>query len=748
MADRRVWWGVGALTLGIGAALLTGSATAAANTGADSDSSHSSSSSADHDTAKSGSDNSPSPRRTPKTTTDAGSGTTTGASETSTAASDPGTSTTKATTEQSAANTRSAGASENSAGATENSAGATETKPTDKPSSGSRRPHAPQRVVQLRITKPDVETTQATTQATADPVERPSTTPASTEAVTDSTTSTTADVTPASTSATTDPSSPTTADPTALPRGPTTVRALAPRTFAVIQTVAAPLAAPAMATPVTEPTASVSQSLSSPTVTEPTQALSEPATTPMSSEPVAALVTVDPQLVPMPDPTMPDPTTSDPAASDPTGAGTPTMRFAAMQTMAAPQLLSAAAPTLTTPITPVVIGAPPTVGPIATAFLDILASFGWRASPLAVAVFPALTPWSGAPIPTPIPAVQDISGTTPPTTADTVLVGHSTLYIPCGPTGYAARTDWYFPVQPNGEVNPQGVIWVQNGFLANSGFYTALASNLAANTNSIVAVPTITSNPFSCAGCWLNGASMQAAAASLFVGNRDALNASAQLAGYQGTLPDSFILSGHSAGGGFAAATAGYTIANGAAFDPLHPTDPTKNFLKGVVMFDGVPGFGVLPSVAPQLRANQIPIYQIAAQNQIWNLWGSGTNELVAANPGAFNGVVIYHGSHVDSMLGGNPVVDFFAQLVTKFSPPGATQAVYTFADGWINDMYAGTAPVGPPPTGNPLYPEANQPVQVGRATAYGLPSPTGQRSTLGEIIYGIISFFNSLFGA
>lgn len=719
MADRRVWWGVGALTLGIGAALLTGSATAAADTGADSGGSHSSSSSADHDSSASGSDNA-----SAHDTSASGPDKTSGSSTPKTGGSE------HAASADSATSTTTAVADQNSSGT--GSAGPTDAKPADKPQ-GSKH-QQPQRVVQLRITKPDVGTTQittsATTQTTADPVDHPSTTAPSTDTVSDPATSTTADVSPVSTPVSTDPTPPATADPTGLPRGPTTIRSQTPTTVAVIQTLAAPLAAPTVATPVTEPTTSISPSLSSPTVTEPTPAPSEPATTPMPSEPVAALVTVDPQLVPMPDPTTPDAT----------AVGAPTMRFAAMQTMAAPQLLSAAAPTLTTPITPVVIGAPPTVGPIAGAILDILASFGWRASPLAVAVFPALTPWSGAPIPTPIPAVQDISGTTPPTTADTVLVGHSTLYIPCGPTGYAARTDWYFPVQPNGEVNPQGMVWVQNGFLANSGFYTALATNLAANTNSIVVVPTITSNPFSCTGCWLNGPSMQAAAASLFTGNRDALNASAQLAGYQGTLPDSFILSGHSAGGGFAASTAGYFINNPQANIPD---------LKGVVMFDGVPGIGVLSGVAPQLRANQIPIYQIAAQNQIWNIWGSGTNELVAANPGGFNGVVIYHGSHVDSMLGGNPIVDFFAQLVTQFSPPGATQAVYTYADGWINDMYAGTAPYGPPyPTPSPLYPGPNQLQQVGPAFTYGLPSPTGQRSRLGELIYGIITFFSSLFGA
>ena len=741
MADRRMWWGVGALTLGIGAALLTGPATASAEEGAGSDSSHSSSSATDHDSAKSGADTSPAQRHDAKSTPDPGS-TTTGSTDRTSSTSDPGTPTTRTVTGQDPSGT--------------SSPGTTETKPGDKPQSGSKRPQTPQRVVQVRITKPDLE---AAAQNTADPGDHPSAKPTAADPVSDPPTSTNAGVSQASAPAKTDPAAPSTSDPTGLPRGPTaphdqtpnaTLSVADPTTVPtasgvdptptpvevqdqVVRNVSRLLSTPLVGTPVIDPTPGVTDPTTTPVVTDPTP-------TPAGIQPVAALVSVDPQLVSTPDPT----------SVDPTDAGTPTMRFAAMQTMAAPELLSAAAPTLTTPFVPTVIQAPPTVGPIATAILDILASFGWRASPLAVWIAPALYPWSaGAAVPTPIPAVYTPSGA-PPTTADYVLVGHSTLDIPCGPTTYSARVDWYFPSQDAAgtTVDPQGMIWVQNGFLANSGFYTALATNLAANTNSIVVVPTITSNPFSCFGCWLNGPSMQAGAASLFTGDRQALLNSAIAAGYTGadpatppTLPDPFILSGHSAGGGFAAATAGDYI------NALQPGDP--NNLRGVVMFDGVPGFGLLSSVAPLLRDKGVPIYQIAAQNQIWNIWGLGTNELSAANPNAFNGVVIYHGSHVDSMLGGNPIVDFFAQLVTKFSPPGATQAVYTFADGWINDMYAGAAPVGPPyPSPSPLYPAANQPVQVGQATAYGLPSPTGQRSTLGEIIYGIITFFSSLFGA
>jgi hypothetical protein len=389
--------------------------------------------------------------------------------------------------------------------------------------------------------------------------------------------------------------------------------------------------------------------------------------------------------------------------------------------------------TSTAPPEPIVIQAPPTLGPIASAVLNILSSFGWKPQPLVVSLFPALEPWAGVPVPTPIPAVSAPTDS-PPTTAPAVLIGHSTLEIPCGP-GYTARVDWYFPAQADGTVNPQGVIWLQHGFLANSSFYPALATDLASQTNSIVAVPTLTSNPLACAGCWLNGDSMQQAAATLFLGDRTALNDSAAAAGFVGTLPQNFILAGHSAGGGFAAAVADYTIDNGAAV----AADGT-NLLRGVLMFDGVPANGVIATVVPKLDSLGIPIYQIAAQNQLWNAFGSGTNQLLAANPNTFDGVVLVHGSHVDSMLGGNPFVDFFAQLITKFSPPGNTQAVYTFANGWLNDMYAGDQASG-------LYPGPDVQVQIGKATAVGLPAPWAQLAPIQKLSNAISSFFENLFG-
>ncbi len=395
---------------------------------------------------------------------------------------------------------------------------------------------------------------------------------------------------------------------------------------------------------------------------------------------------------------------------------------------------SPAAITATAPPGPVVIETPPTLNPIVGSVLDILSSFGWKPRPLAVTLFPALAPWAGVAVPTPVPA-HLVTGGSAPTTAPVVLVGHSTLDIPCG-SGYTARVDWYFPAQSqDGTVNPQGMIWLQHGFLANAGFYSALATNLAAQTNSIVVVPTITSNPFACAHCWLGGDSMEQAAASLFTGDRSVLTQSAIAAGYVGTLPQPYVVAGHSLGGGFAAALAGDTIDNGAAVAP----GGSKN-LRGVVMFDGVPATGILQAAVPKLNGDNVPIYQIAAQNQPVNVFGSGTNELLAENPDMFDGVVLLHGSHVDSMLGGNWLIDLAAQLVTKFSPPGNTEAVYTFADGWINDMYAGDTSSG-------LYPGAGQAVQLGQATAYGLPDPSAQLAPIQKLFNAIRSFIGHLFG-
>jgi hypothetical protein len=300
-----------------------------------------------------------------------------------------------------------------------------------------------------------------------------------------------------------------------------------------------------------------------------------------------------------------------------------------------------------------------------------------------------------------------------------VKVGFSFLDIPVGPFGYDAPTHWYFPTEADGSVQADGVIYLQHGFGAIGWFYNDLATQLAQRTDSIVVVPTVSSIPLP-GGAWLNGAPMQEAVASLFLGSEPALNISANQAGYLGTLPVDFMMTGHSAGGGLATAAGGDYVAD------LGP-NPTDNHLLGVVMFDGVStSSSDFEASIAELKTLDIPDYVVAAPPQAWNAFGATTNELVSLYPDQFVGVELVNGSHVDSMLGGKPLVDFVSQLVTKFSPPGNTAAVYTLASGWINDIYLGAGPTDPVygvygPTGD-YEPPGGQQIILGQAAGIVLP--------------------------
>jgi hypothetical protein len=180
------------------------------------------------------------------------------------------------------------------------------------------------------------------------------------------------------------------------------------------------------------------------------------------------------------------------------------------------------------------------------------------------------------------------------------------------------------------------------------------------------------------------------------------------------------VISGHSAGGGLATAAGGDYVAE-------LGTNTADNHLLGVVMFDGVAtnSTSFAPSIA-NLQTLNIPDYTVAAPPQAWNEYGATTNQLVSLYPDQFVGVELVNGSHVDSMLGNKPVVDFASQLVTKFSPGGNTAAVYTLSSGWINDMFAGAGPTDPiyglygTPGG--YEPPGGQQIILGPATGIVLP--------------------------
>lgn len=330
-------------------------------------------------------------------------------------------------------------------------------------------------------------------------------------------------------------------------------------------------------------------------------------------------------------------------------------------------------------------------------------------------------------------AVTGGAGTSPVAAPDYgvtgVRQGFSILNIPVGPFSvfgyqvgpfnFPAPARWYFPTQADGSVHANDVIYLQHGFGVTGWFYGPLAAQLAAQTDSIVVTPTLPFIPLPL-GLWLGGATMQHGVASLFLGSETALNISAHHAGFQGTLPQSFFLSGHSAGGGLATIAAGDYIADLGA-------NTAANHLEGVVMFDGVasnaPAFAA--SIAA-LKTLNIPDYVVAAAPQQWNAFGATTNQLVSLYPGQFVGVELLNGSHVDSMLGANPVTDYILQLVTGFSPPGNTAAVYALSTGWINDIFTGHGPTDPMygiygPTGGYL-PPGGQEIPLGPATGIVLP--------------------------
>ena len=418
------------------------------------------------------------------------------------------------------------------------------------------------------------------------------------------------------------------------------------------------------------------------------------------------------------------------------------------------------------PAKPAAFVRPAPAAPAATLLLNIMTAFGWRPGADLVAAFPALAAWTGprqsavapAAVIDPPVAVADppeptlfaaaavsdplLPGATNGVTG--VQVGHSRLAVPGAFIGNTVAADWYFPTQVDGTVDAQGVIWLQHGFGATNTFYAALAQELAQTTNSIVVAPTLSSFPFTFSGGCLSCSTSQQAVAEVFLDpDRTALVTSAQDAGYTGDVSEllgAFVLSGHSAGGGFATATASDYISAG---DAAQDAD-----LLGVVMFDGVSNGtfdGTFDAQLAVLDTTDTPVYQIAAPAQAFNVFGATTNALLAARPDQFDGAVLVNGSHVDSMLGTNPIVDFAAQLVTTFSPAGNTAAVYNLSTGWINDLYVGAGPDAPQ---YGLYSAANGQIIMGSAAAVSLPTPFANNlSPLDTALKNVVDRVGALFG-
>ncbi len=202
-------------------------------------------------------------------------------------------------------------------------------------------------------------------------------------------------------------------------------------------------------------------------------------------------------------------------------------------------------------------------------------------------------------------AMQFLAGPVRAPFGSRVRVESSTLTLG---TGVVVPADWYFPQQSK---PPTGLIYLQHGFLATASFYSATAAYLAEKTNSIVVAPTLTWNVFDIANYPLTLPSTHRAIAELFTGDRAVLNASAKAAGYRGKLPTRVVLAGHSAGGGLVPVAAGYMAELGIADD-----------LAGVVMLDGAAFLDYMDVALAKIPLS-IPVYNLAAEPDTWNIYGN-----------------------------------------------------------------------------------------------------------------------------
>ena len=268
----------------------------------------------------------------------------------------------------------------------------------------------------------------------------------------------------------------------------------------------------------------------------------------------------------------------------------------------------------------------------------------------------------------------------------TVTVRTSTILFG---NGQRVQANWYFP---DGEDPPEKMILLQHGLLALGPMYSYTAANLSESTNSVVVTPSLPSNWFAGDDHWLGGIGMAEEIANLFTGNREALTQSAIAAGYAtrygldpatAALPEKFALVGHSLGGNLVSGAAGFIAETEAADD-----------LVGVVLLDAVPTGKTLSDALVKLATYQanggqyIPVREIGAPTNGWNATSTVNETLSAARPGRFNGVVLSGGVHMDSMQGGNPIIQFLAYLFAGFPQAQNPPAVQELAVDWLTDWF------------------------------------------------------------
>jgi hypothetical protein len=286
--------------------------------------------------------------------------------------------------------------------------------------------------------------------------------------------------------------------------------------------------------------------------------------------------------------------------------------------------------------------------------------------------------------------------------------------------GQRVAANWYYPEVDEGDPPPTRMILLSHGLLALGPMYSYTAANLAEETQSIVVTPSLPSNIFAGGTNWLGSTEMAAAIAALFEDDRAALTRSALDAGYAtqygldpatAKLPQKFGLAGHSLGGNLVPAVAGFLAESGAADD-----------LVGVITLDGVPTGATMVDALRKLHDYEvltdhyIPIREIGAPPNLFNSTSNINEALTAARPDRFNGVVLTGGVHMDSMRGGNPLIQFAAYVVAGFPQPQNPPAVDALMAQWFDEWFDGHTCVG-----DDLVPGSTIDIPTPQGTAHGV---------------------------
>jgi len=266
--------------------------------------------------------------------------------------------------------------------------------------------------------------------------------------------------------------------------------------------------------------------------------------------------------------------------------------------------------------------------------------------------------------------------TTTAAAAYTVATASHDVEVDCGSGGTDVPTDWYFP-QPNPNL---GLVWLQHGFSRANDQYVDLATRIAEQGYVVFA----TSLAPGTAGCAMNNAGFLSDFARLFpdlatpgVGLLASAQAAAAAAGVSlPALPATFVLSGHSAGGGSIAAVARNLLVS-------HPATAAK--LRGLVFLDPVESVsgelieGALPSL------DGVPLYTVSSPPYTCNSSASGTALLTAlARP--FVGVRLTSGSHCDAE---GASTNFLCTAFCGSSQAENVTILQALVTGWIGDLFA-----------------------------------------------------------